>query len=166
MPITKVISQRRWNFDEFAGDRSDNYSDRGHTGGTRNGKGWRAMTMLLSEPRMAVNDGSERRRGLRIRQLRPVKVYEPAVSRYFGGQTEDVSATGLRIELPASVPVRPGKLVSVHVGLSLAGETLANRRQMIPAKVVWVDRRTHFNRGRLIAGVEFLASIAARLDAA
>ena len=28
----------------------------------------------------------ERRRGLRIRQHRPVKVYEPAGARYFGGQ--------------------------------------------------------------------------------
>ncbi len=124
------------------------------------------MTLLLSEPRLVTEDGSERRRGLRVRQLRPIKVYEPAVSRYFGGQTEDVSTTGLRIELPASAPVRPGKLLSVHVGLSLAGETLANRRKMIPAKVVWVDRRSKFDDGRLIAGIEFLASIAAHLDAA
>ncbi|HLL88744.1 MAG TPA: hypothetical protein VK324_05535, partial [Tepidisphaeraceae bacterium] len=45
--------------------------------------------------------GSERRRGLRIRQARPVKVFEPTACRYFGGQTCDVSATGLRLELPA-----------------------------------------------------------------
>ena len=60
--------------------------------------------------------GIERRRGLRIRQARSIKVYEPSVSRYFGGQTEDISASGLRIELPASMPVREGKLLSVHVG--------------------------------------------------
>jgi|SRR5581483_8704993 len=109
--------------------------------------------------------GSERRRGLRIHQNRPIKVYEPSSGRYVGGQTQDVSATGLRIELPASAPVVPGKIVSIHVGLSAAGQTLANRRQMIPARVVWATRRGATD-ARLIAGVEFLASIAAHLDAA
>jgi hypothetical protein len=110
--------------------------------------------------------GSERRRGLRISQQRPVKVYEPWSTRYIGGQTHDVSATGLRIELPVSAPVVEGKLLSIHVGLSDQGETLANRRQMIPARVVWIERNNEAQTGRLTAGVEFLASIAAHLDAA
>lgn len=109
--------------------------------------------------------GSERRRGLRISQHRPVKVYETASGRYVGGQTEDISTTGLRIELPASAPVVPGKVVSIHVGLSHLGQTLANRRQMIPARVVWT-RRLMSDRAKLVAGVEFLSSIAAHLDAA
>ncbi len=126
-----------------------------------------AMSMLLTGPKLVLtDDGSERRRGLRIRQARPIKIFEPAASRYYGGQTEDVCSTGLRIELPASVPVRPGKMLSVHVGASSDGQSLAHRRQMIPAKVVWVDRRSKFDNGRLIAGIEFLASIAAHLDAA
>lgn len=126
-----------------------------------------------SELEVSRGDGAERRRGLRIRQSRPIKVYEPTAGRYFGGQTHDVSATGLRIELPAGVAVRPGKLLNIHVGLSAAGETLANRRQMIPARVVWVDRPSNGGEGfafsarpMLSAGVEFLASIAAHLDAA
>jgi hypothetical protein len=105
----------------------------------------------------------ERRRGLRIRQARPIKLYEPAGARYFGGQTEDISATGLRIELPASAPVRAGNIVNVHVGLNPAGQTLANRKSVLPAKIVWVDRS---DRSRVTAGVEFIASIAAHLDAA
>ena len=112
-------------------------------------------------------DGVERRRGLRIAQARPVKVLDPTVGRYFGGQTQDVSATGLRIELPLRAPVRPGKLLTVHVGLSSAGEPLANRRQMIPARVVWVNRADGDGAAAtLTAGVEFLASIAAHRDAA
>ena len=126
-----------------------------------------AMAMLMTDPKLVrSDDGCERRRGLRIRQDRPIKVLEPATSRYFGGQTQDVSTTGLRIELPASMPIRAGKVVNVHVGVSSNGQALANRRQMIPAKVVWVDRRSKFEHGRLIAGIEFLASIAAHLDAA
>ena len=126
--------------------------------------------LLLTEPMTretdaTTTDGTERRRGLRIRQNRPIKVYEPTTSRYFGGQTEDVSATGLRVELPAYVPVRVGEVLSIHVGLNQVGQTLANRRSMIPARVVWVNRSGRFD-AKLEAGVEFLASIAAHLDAA
>jgi hypothetical protein len=112
------------------------------------------------------SSGAERRRGLRINQNRPIKVYEPWSTRYIGGQTSDISATGLRIELPVSAPVQEGKLLSIHVGLSDHGQTLANRRQMIPARVVWIERNPAGEVPRLTAGVEFLASIAAHLDAA
>ncbi len=113
-----------------------------------------------------VGDGIERRRGLRITQTRPIKVFEPTTTRYFGGQTQDVGSTGLRLELPASMLVRPGKLLSVHVGLSETGQPLANRRQMIPARVVWVSRAPQSDARTLSAGVEFLATVAAQRDAA
>jgi hypothetical protein len=112
-----------------------------------------------------AESGTERRRGLRIRQNRPVKVFEPTTSRYFGGQTEDISATGLRVELPAYAPVRIGEVLNIHVGLNESGQSLANRRSMVPARVVWVNRVRRID-GKLEAGVEFLASISAHLDAA
>ncbi len=127
------------------------------------------MLVLAQDREVAEQDDpsiSERRRGLRIAQRRPIKLFEPTVARYFGGQTHDISATGLRIELPRSSGVRPGKLVNVHVGADEAGHSLANRRRMIPAKVVWIDRGTELRDGRITAGVEFLASISAHLDAA
>jgi hypothetical protein len=114
---------------------------------------------------VTAESGTERRRGLRIRQNRPVKVFEPTTSRYFGGQTEDISATGLRVELPAYAPVRVGEVLNIHVGLSQSGQTLANRRSMVPARVVWVNRARRID-GKLETGVEFLSSIAAHLDAA
>jgi hypothetical protein len=107
----------------------------------------------------------ERRRGLRIHQLRPVKVFEPTTARYYGGQTQDVSTTGLRLELPAGAMLRPGKIISVHVGLSDAGQPLAHRRSMIPARIVWIDRRPGPG-AKVAAGIEFMPSIAAHLDAA
>ena len=125
--------------------------------------------MTLAEASLAdasTDSGIERRRGLRVRQSRPIKIFEPSGSRYFGGQTTDVSSTGLRLELPASMPVRPGKLVSIHVGLSESGSALANRRNMIPARVVWVNRSNKTDVKTMSAGVEFLASISAQLDAA
>ena len=123
------------------------------------------MMIVESETSRPSMRGSERRRGLRVHQHRPVKIFEPSSARYIGGQTEDISATGLRIELPASAPVMPGKLLSVHVGLSASGQSLANRRQMIPARVVWAHREAD-GSAKMIAGVEFLASIAVHLDAA
>lgn len=102
--------------------------------------------------------GSERRRGLRIQQDRPVKVLDPVAGKYFGGQTRDVSATGLQIELPLHATVRIGETLNIHVGLTRTGESLANRRQMIPARVVWVNRSL-IGRKTLTAGVEFTASI-------
>lgn len=109
---------------------------------------------------------TERRRGLRVRQSRPVKVYDAAAARYFGGKTEDISATGLRIELPVYAPLEPGDTLNIHVGLNAKGQPLANRRQMVSARVVWVCRQDTRIHGTLEAGVEFITSIAAHLDAA
>ena len=129
--------------------------------------------LLISEPSQLENEGAElnsdsieRRRGLRVRQQRPVKVFASAAARYFGGQTEDISATGLRIELPRHVPIESGDTLNIHVGLNQFGQPLANRRQMVPARVVWVNRQDNRISGRIEIGIEFLTSIAARLDAA
>jgi len=122
------------------------------------------MTLCLDDVMQDQATEAERRRGLRIRQFRPIRVCEPSGARSFVGQTEDISATGLRIELPASASLRPGKVLSVHVGLNDRGSMLANRRQMIPARVVWIDRGE--TMATVVAGVEFIASIAAHLDAA
>jgi PilZ domain len=123
--------------------------------------------MLLStEPEGISQSADERRRGLRIAQHRPIKVYEPTACRFIGGQTEDISTTGLRISLPMSAPLRPGSFLNIHVGLSDGGQPLANRRDMMPAKVVWVDRDGDTAGRFLFAGVELTAHIAAHQDAA
>jgi hypothetical protein len=128
------------------------------------------MTMLLTEPARwtlasTADSDIERRRGLRIRQNRPVKVLEPTSARYFGGQTADISSTGLRIELPLSAPILIGKVLSLHLGSDGCGQPLGSRGRMIPARVVWVNR-SGGGAGKLFAGVEFIAGVAARLDAA
>jgi hypothetical protein len=123
--------------------------------------------LLLQEPMGVEFDHlspAERRRGLRIQQNRPIKVLDPMAGKYFGGQTRDVSSTGLQIELPAHATVRTGEMLNIHVGLSSSGESLANRRQMVPARVVWVNRS--LMKKVMTAGVEFAASIGAQLDAA
>jgi hypothetical protein len=125
------------------------------------------MLLIADAPTVEAQDDTltERRRGLRIRQNRPIKIFDPGIARYYGGQTEDISSAGLRIELPAFTPIRPGKVLNVHVGSS-AGEALTNHRHMLPARVIWIDRGPNIPRGRLLAGVEFLGRAAAVVDAA
>lgn len=130
--------------------------------------------LLVSEPRtfeaQTMLDlqatAAERRRGLRVRQHRPIKVFDPGSHRYFGGETKDISSTGLRVELPVSTPVNEGRLLSIHVGLNHSGEALANRRHMMPARIVWIRRSPDRNEPRMLVGLELVSSVAARLDAA
>jgi hypothetical protein len=121
---------------------------------------------LSTSQEKAGNEGRERRRGLRIRQNRPVKVFEPLGQRYYPGQTQDISATGLRLALPPWASVREGTELAVHVGVASGGQKLANRRQMIPAKVVWVGPEVAGRTTWLTVGVEFVSSVVAHLDAA
>ena len=127
------------------------------------------MTLLTETSFETLTDDqryAERRRGLRIHQTRPVKIFDQSANRYFGGQTQDVSSTGLKLEVPLGSPVREGETLNIHVGLSSSGQSLANRRQMMPARIVWVHRGRDLSNGKLTIGVEFLSSIVARLDAA
>jgi hypothetical protein len=123
--------------------------------------------LLVKEPVGTAEEEDmlpERRRGLRIRQNRSIKIFEPAVSRYFGGQTHDISSSGLRLELPLATPVRPGRIVNIHV--SAESDGVGNHRQMLPARVVWIDREGDRIPGRMVAGVEFLSAVAAQANVA
>ena len=124
------------------------------------------MTLTYSSTDLASATPAERRRGLRIRRDHPVKIFAPSANRYIPGQTRDVSATGLRISLPASAPLLPGQHLSIHVGLGSTGSPLANRRQMLPARIVWIDRVPASDARTVTAGIEFVATLAAHLDAA
>ena len=68
--------------------------------------------------------------------------------------------------MPLGAPVEAGEELAVHVGLSDRGMSLANRRQMMRARVVWIDRSRARKSGRMQLGVVFMAGIAAGLDAA
>ena len=117
------------------------------------------LTLLDRRHSPSPANSTERRRGLRIKQSRPVKLYEPRTSRYFPGQTADISATGLRLSLPLPTPIIAGNILCLHVG---SNSPFASRRQMIEAKVIWMDRTdTH-----LLAGLELLPTAAIQSSAA
>jgi c-di-GMP-binding flagellar brake protein YcgR len=106
----------------------------------------------------------ERRRGRRISQQRPAAVYEPLVSRVLQGTTRDVSATGLQIAFTDGVTLRAGRILHVHVGRGAGNFCLPNRRNMLPARVVWT--RDDAVTGEVVCGIEFLATITACRGAA
>ena len=119
--------------------------------------------MLLFEDLEIDTALAERRRGLRVTQERPVRVFEPAAACFFGGRTRDVSSTGLQLTFDAAVDLCPGRLINIAVGCTVSGNPLANRRAMIPACVVWtrLDAEDGF-----AVGVEFLSNITAFAGAA
>ena len=106
---------------------------------------------------------AERRRGLRISQDRPVRVFEPNTARFVGGRTRDVSSTGLQITFEQDVDLQPGRVINIAVGCDEGGSPLANRRHLIPARVAWISFRSE---EEFVAGVEFLTGITAGAGAA
>ncbi len=108
----------------------------------------------------------ERRRGLRIAQNRSVKVYEPSASRFLAGKTRNISSTGLQLEFPGFVQLSPGRIVNIHIGIDDRGYALANRRNMVMARVVWVKPETVMKTEIVLAGVEYLTDTTAGLGAA
>jgi PilZ domain len=108
---------------------------------------------------------AERRRGLRVSQRRPVKVFDACAGRYFGGQTHDLSERGLRIELPKSTPVNPGAILELFLGAD-ANAPLAIRSRMRQVRIVWINRESPDSQSLLVAGVEFVRRAAAAMDAA
>jgi hypothetical protein len=107
---------------------------------------------------------TERRRGLRITQSRPVKIFDATANRYIAGCTMDTSSSGLRLQMPAWAPVMEGKTLAVYV--ASAGMPLMNSQSMVPARVVWVGPRKLDGQATVSIGVEFLANVSARLEAA
>jgi len=108
----------------------------------------------------------ERRRGMRVRQSRTVKIFEPIAGRYVGGRTIDLSSQGLRVEMPARAGLRQGEIIKVHVGTASGTGAVANRRPMIPARVVWITAKKNTLRPTLVAGLEFEADIDSKIQVA
>jgi hypothetical protein len=101
----------------------------------------------------------DRRRTPRLPISRSVKVYVPAVGRYFGGVTRDVARTGYRVELPARAGLGVNSQLDIHVSPDDGADLLANRHMLRPARVVWVGPCA--DDGMVTAGVELVLAEAA-----
>ena len=117
------------------------------------------MTLIWDEDvESETNLYLERRRDPRSPQERDIRVSEPYAGRSFDGTTLDVSGNGMRLRLNDQCRIRPGRVINIHVGLNAFGRSLANRRSVIDARVVWV-RPDEEAPGGIIAGVELLVNV-------
>ena len=103
----------------------------------------------------------DRRRDMRLPQEREVRIGEPYAGRSFDGVTLDISSTGMRLRLAPDCRLRVGRLLNVHVGLNAFGCSLANRRSVITARVVWLQNEEACEGGFVVAGIELLMNVSA-----
>jgi protein involved in polysaccharide export with SLBB domain len=108
----------------------------------------------------------ERRRVDRVKVIRGASLTESAHGRQVVGSTRDVSATGVRLAIPAAVNLKPGDRVSVNLyGLAGLGLVRSNRSRL-PGRVVWVKRSNRMVRPSLLVGVEFTPDLDAQVNVA
>jgi len=82
---------------------------------------------------------------------RPVKLFDTRSGKYHAGSTCDISVGGVLIEMPHTLPCRPGDDVLLGIAQKRR-EPLLRRNDMIRAKVV---RMMHTENGRLLLAAEF-----------
>lgn len=97
----------------------------------------------------------ERRGATRIRISRPVRVIDLSICRHAAGRSRDISATGMRVEIPATNAIQVGDTIHVDVGTLSGAGPLAGRPRVIPGRIVWIQREAKMVRPMLTAGVEF-----------
>jgi len=95
----------------------------------------------------------DRRRHPRLQVERPCKIYDPQSDKYFAGNTRDLSESGLLIDVPRVLELKPGD--RVHVGVAMKRrQGLLLAKEMIEAIVV-----------RALATVDDHTALAVRFDA-
>ena len=108
----------------------------------------------------------ERRRGSRVKLVRPVVVIESSNGRQVSASTCDISNCGLRLKMPAAVLLRPGDQILVHVANLVESGLLHARRQILPARIVWTRRENKMVRPMVTFGLEFIADRNAKSNVA
>lgn len=108
----------------------------------------------------------ERRSATRVKISRPVRVIDLTIGRHAAGRSRDVSATGMKLEIPVTNAIREGDTIHVDVGTLAGIGPLAGRPHVIPARVIWIRREHKLLRPLLTAGVEFSLELDAMINVA
>ena len=103
---------------------------------------------------MNQNDTSERRQHPRFKLAAMVDFHHEPTDRDFPGKSVDISAGGLMMYLPATVPVQKGQGVSVTVG-DHDNPEFAGLGDEISGKIARVNRDQLLSTGNIAIGVEF-----------
>lgn len=77
----------------------------------------------------------DRRRSPRLQLERPCKIFDPRSRKYIAATTRDLSTTGLLLDVPSVVEVKPGE--TLHVGVAMTRrQGLLQAKEMMEAVVV------------------------------
>ncbi len=86
----------------------------------------------------------------------PVSVWLPQANRFFNGQSENISKSGVYIKLPMTTPIRHGNIIEINFPRTM---TLAEERgrfgRLKTGRVVRVERKTMLRDGKIGIAVQF-----------
>jgi c-di-GMP-binding flagellar brake protein YcgR len=108
----------------------------------------------------------ERRRGVRVKLARPVRVHEPTTGKHLAARTRDISASGMKLEMPLTQAIQPGEHLTLTLGTLAGAGIVKSTKPTITARVVWVKRDGRMVRPMLTAGVEFCSDSDAQVNVA
>ena len=103
---------------------------------------------------MNQEDNSERRQHPRFKLVTKVDFHHGPTDRDFPAKSVDISAGGMMMYLPATVPVHKGQSVNVTVGSSDSPE-FAGLDETIFGKITRVDREPLLATGNIAISVKF-----------
>ena len=99
----------------------------------------------------------EQRHNTRTDLAWPVNVWMPQANRFFNGQSDNISKSGVLIALPATTPVKAGFLLEMNFPRT---EELAQKKgsysRLKMGKVVRVERENLLSNAKINVAVQFV----------
>lgn len=99
---------------------------------------------------------TEQRTNARAELSWPVSMWLPEASRFFNGRSTNISKSGVFIDAPMTMPVRPGHVVEVNFPRS---QSLAERKghfaRIKSGRVVRVDRNNVLKNASIGVAIRF-----------
>jgi len=105
---------------------------------------------------MEMGTAVEQRREKRTDLAWPVSVWLPEASRFFNGRSANISRTGVLVNVPLTMPVRPGSIVELNFPRtdSLAREK-GQYARIKRGRVVRIDRQSTLDEACIGVGISF-----------
>jgi hypothetical protein len=98
----------------------------------------------------------EQRKHTRTTLSWPVSIWLPAAKRFFNGQSNNISKTGVFLSVPITTPVRPGHIVEVNFPRTMAlAEEKGQFARIKSGKVIRVERKDILKNANIGVAIQF-----------
>ncbi len=99
---------------------------------------------------------TELRKQARTQLSWPVSLWVPAANRFFNGRSENISKSGVLLNVPMATPVREGQIIEINFPRTAAlAKEKGQFARIKTGMVVRVDRNTVVKDGSIGVGVAF-----------